>query len=89
MSVVAAATCIAVAALCGVLIGRRIQHVALQRRNAAMQRTINALINTERASTAQLAAIAWALDVYETSGDPRRLIYSARQSAHKTQEHHR
>lgn len=86
MSLIAALTFITVAAMAGMAAGRRIENGLMQRRHAAMQRTINGLINTATTRNRMLADVAWGLDVYETSGDPHRLIYAARQSAHQTQE---
>ena len=89
MSFIAALTFITVAALVGMAVGRRIENGLMQRRHAAMQRTINGLINTAAVRNRALGDIAWGLEVYETSGDTHRLVYAARQSVHQTQEHNR
>ncbi len=89
MSAIAAATFITVAALVGAAIGRHIENRLLTNRTAAMQRTINGLVNAAVVRNQLLGDVAWGLDVFEASGDPHRLIYAARKSAHKQQEHNR
>ncbi len=89
MSIIAAATFITVAALVGAAIGRHIENRLLTHRMAAMQRTINGLVNAAVVRNQLLGDIAWGLEIYETSGDTHRLVYAARKSAHKQQEHNR
>ena len=89
MSLIAALTFITVAALFGAWVGRHVEARLQQHRMAAMQRTINGLINNAAVRNRALADIAWGLDVFETSGSSQRLIYAARQSVHQTQEHNR
>jgi hypothetical protein len=89
MSIIAAATFITVAALVGAAIGRHIENRLLTHRMAAMQRTINGLVNAAVVRNQLLVDVAWAVELYETTGSVDRLIYAARKSAHKQQEHNR
>ena len=89
MSIIAAATFITVAACVGAWLGRWVEDRLQAARRDAYQRTINGLLASARERNQLLVDVAWGLEIYETSGDTHRLVYAARKSAHKQQEHNR